>query len=290
MDRATIPPVSSQDAPAGPRPWLLLLPAGVFLGFLVIASLLILRLSFGVKGAEWATWSLDSYRAIFSSLYLRSILLTFRLSIVSAAVTVILALPVAMFMARVTQAHIRRLLLLVLLLPLLMNLVLQSYGWLVLLAPDGLLNRGLRTLGLTERPILFLFNESGVMLGMVQTAFPLAVLPIANAFKTIPSSLEEAAALLGANRLRVIWHIMLPLAAQGIIAASLLVFAFNVSAFVVPFLLGGRRVSMLALLIRDQMGPLLNWPLGAANSVVLVVLALLVLTAYQTLARRRQVR
>jgi putative spermidine/putrescine transport system permease protein len=126
-----------------------------------------------------------------------------------------------------------------------------------------------------------------VTLGLVQTAFPLAVLPIANAIRTIPPSLEEAAALLGANRLRVIRHVLLPLAAQGILAASLLVFAFNVSAFVVPFLLGGRRVSMLALLIRDQMGPLLNWPFGAANSVVLVALALAVLAAYQHLARRR---
>jgi putative spermidine/putrescine transport system permease protein len=287
MVRAAISRAAGEERPAGPNPWLLLLPAGVFLGFLILASLLILRLSFGVKGAEWSTWTLESYRAILSSLYLKSILLTFRLSIVSTAITVILALPVALFMARVTQAYLRRLLLLVLLLPLLMNLVLQSYGWLVLLAPDGLLNRALRVLGLIDRPVLFLFNESGVTLGLVQTAFPLAVLPIANAIRTIPPSLEEAAALLGANRLRVIRHVLLPLAAQGILAASLLVFAFNVSAFVVPFLLGGRRVSMLALLIRDQMGPLLNWPFGAANSVVLVALALAVLAAYQHLARRR---
>lgn len=269
------------------RPWLYLAPAGVFLALLVAGSLVILRISFAEKGAEWSSFSLTAYEGVFSSLYLRSILLTFRLSLVCTIITIVLAYPVAMFMAGVRSPSLRRLLLLCLLLPLLMNLVLQSYGWLVLLAPDGLLNRGLTGFGLTEAPILFLFNERGVGLGMVQTAFPLAVLPLASALARIPRSVQEAAALLGANRLRVIWEIVLPLSAPGLIAASLLVFAFNVSAFVIPFLLGGRRVSMLAVLIRDQMGPLLDWPLGAANAVILIVVTLAVLAVHQRVTRRR---
>jgi len=269
------------------RPWLYLAPAGVFLALLIAGSLVILRISFAEKGAEWSSFSLSAYEGVFSSLYLRSILLTFRLSLVCTIATIVLAYPVAMFMAGVRSPSLRRLLLLCLLLPLLMNLVLQSYGWLVLLAPDGLLNRGLTGLGLTEAPILFLFNERGVGLGMVQTAFPLAVLPLANALSRIPRSVQEAAALLGASRLRVIREIVLPLSAPGLIAASLLVFAFNVSAFVIPFLLGGRRVSMLAVLIRDQMGPLLDWPLGSANAVILIVVTLAVLAVHQRVTRRR---
>jgi putative spermidine/putrescine transport system permease protein len=267
------------------QPWLYLAPAGLFIAVLIIAALVILRLSFGEKGEEWSTWSLDAYREIFTSLYLRSILLTFRLSFICTVITVILAYPVAMFLAGVSSGRLRRILLLCILMPLLMNLVLQSYGWLVLLAPDGVLNKILRASGWVDRPILFLFNERGVGLGMVQTAFPLAVLPLATAIGRIPRSVQDAASLLGANRLRVIWEVVLPLSAPGIIAASLLVFAYNVSAFVVPFLLGGRRVSMLAVLIRDQMGPLLNWPFGSANSVVLMAVAVLVLIVYQRLTR-----
>jgi putative spermidine/putrescine transport system permease protein len=96
-------------------------------------------------------------------------------------------------------------------------------------------------------------------------------------------SVEEAAATLGANRLRVLWHIVVPLAMPGIVAASVLVFAYNSSAFVIPFVLGAGRVPMAALLVRSQMGPLLNWPFGSAIAVVLIVLTLLALAVYRRL-------
>jgi putative spermidine/putrescine transport system permease protein len=242
---------------------------------------MIVRLSFGLKGMEWAVWSIDNYQQLLQSLYLQSIGLTFKLAFLSTVIVVLLSIPIAMVMARTRSAALRRLILFVLLLPLLVNLLLQSYGWIVLLAPDGLVNRAIRGLGLANHPILFLFNETGVLIGLVQTTFPLAALPIAAALRSVPYSLEEAANVLGATRLRVFVEVQLPLMFPGIIAASILVFAYNASSFVIPFLLGGRRVSMLAVLIRDQMGPLLNWPFGSANAVVLVVLTLIALAAYQ---------
>ena len=107
-------------------------------------------------------------------------------------------------------------------------------------------------------------RHSGVLLGLVQTTIPLAVLPIAAALGSIPIALEEAASVLGASRLRVYRTIILPLAWPGIAAGSVLVFGFNPGAFVVPLLLGGLKVTTIAVLIRNEMGPLLNWPLGAA--------------------------
>jgi putative spermidine/putrescine transport system permease protein len=275
----------SADQPASESrllPWILLAPAGLFLAVLLAATLMIARLSFGLKGMEWTAWTFENYRQLLQSLYLQSIVLTFKLAFLSAAIVVVLSVPIAMVMARTQSAGFRRLILFVLLLPLLVNLLLQSYGWIVLLAPAGLVNRALQSLGLADQPILFLFNETGVLIGLVQTTFPLAVLPIAAALRNVPYSLEEAASVLGAGRLRVFVEVQLPLMSPGILAASILVFAYNASAFVIPFLLGGRRVSMLAVLIRDQMGPLLNWPFGSANSVVLVVLTLLSLAVYQS--------
>lgn len=262
-------------------PWLLLAPAGLFLTVLLAATLMIVRLSFGLKGLEWVAWSINNYTQLLQSLYLHSIILTFKLAFLSAAAVVVLSMPIAMVMARTQSTTLRRLILFVLLLPLLVNLLLQSYGWIVLLAPDGLVNHALQGLGVTSHPILFLFNETGVLIGLVQTTFPMAVLPIAAALRTVPYSLEEAASVLGAGRLRVFAEVLLPLMLPGILAASILVFAYNASAFVIPFLLGGRRVTMLAVLVRDQMGPLLNWPFGSANSVVLVVLTLVSLGVYQ---------
>ena len=267
-------------------PWALLVPSGLFLGLMVAASLMMLRISFGAKNAEFDVWILGNYVKLTDTLYWKSIVVTLKLAFFSAVLVVLLGFPIAMFMARVRTEALRRIVLFAILLPLLMNLLLQSFGWLVLLAPTGLFNQILHSLGMADGPILLIFNQTGVLLALVQTAIPLAVLPMAGAIRMIPESVEEAAATLGANRLQVLWHVVLPLSLPGIIAASLLVFAFNASAFVVPLLLGGLRVWMVALLIRDLMGPQLNWPLGAAAAMVLVVLTLSVLAVYQKLMAR----
>jgi len=262
-------------------PWALLSPALFLLGILLISSLMILRLSFGMKGSEWTSWTFQNYVDLGDSLYVRSILLTLKLSVLTTIIVVIVSYPVAMLLVRLQNSTLRRALVLAILLPMLMNLLLQSYGWLVLLAPDGLLNRGLKGVGLVDRPVMFLFNQQGVLLGLIQTSLPLAIFPIANALRNIPTTYEEAARLLGANRIRCILRILIPLSLPGVIAGSLLVFAYNASAFVIPFLLGGRRVSMLGVLIRDQVGPLLNWPLGSATSVLLLAMTLIILAAYR---------
>lgn len=267
-------------------PWLLFAPAGVFLGVLILASLMILRVSFGLKGMEWEVWTLQNYQDIGQALYLNSILVTFKLAFLSAVVVVILGYPLSIFMARTRSNSVRLAMTFIILLPMFLNLLFQTYGWLIILSPVGLLNKLLMGLGLTDRPMMFLFNETGVLVGLIQTSFPLAVLPMVSSLRTIPNSLEEAAMTLGASRLVVFWRIVLPLSLPGVIGGSLLVFAFNASAFVIPFLLGGRRVSMLAVLIRDQMGPLINWPFGGANAIILVMTTLSILAIYQVLTKK----
>ena len=175
------------------------------------------------------------------------------------------------------------------LLPLLVNLLLQSYGWLVILGPGGMLNQALMGLGLIKRPIMLLYNQNGVLMGLVQTAFPLAVLPIASAMRGVARSYEEAAATLGASRLQVFRQVVLPMSLPGIITGATLVFAYNASSFVVPLLLGGRRVPMLAVMVHDQIAPLMNWPAASAAGVVLIVttLAIMTLSEYITGRRRR---
>ena len=256
------------------RPWLLLAPAGFFIGVLVCCALAMLRLSFGTKTGEWSDWTVANYVALDQRYYLSSLWTTLRLAFESAILTIALALPVALFMTRTTSPLLRRVVLVGILIPMLMSVLLQSYGWMVLLGPGGLVNRLLLSLHVTSRPIAFLFNESGVLIGLVQTCIPLAVLPIASALENVPRAFEEAAAVLGASRWRVYAHVILPLAAPGLLAAFVLVFGFNTGAFVVPLLLGGLRITTMAVLIQDQMGPMLNWPMGAAASVLLVVLAL----------------
>ncbi len=173
----------------------------LFLGVLIAASLLVLRMSVGTKGAEWTGFSLASYAQLLEPYYLKSLMLTLRLALISAVIAVILAIPVAYTMSRLTSPFVRRIFLAAVLLPLLVNLLLQSYGWLVILGPGGMLNQALMGLGLIKRPIMLLYNQNGVLMGLVQTAFPLAVLPIASAMRGVARSYEEAAATLGRQSL-----------------------------------------------------------------------------------------
>jgi putative spermidine/putrescine transport system permease protein len=258
------------------KPAALLLPAGVLIGLLLFCSLAVFRMSFGARNAEWSGWSLTSYAALLDGRYLRIVLDTIWLAFLSAILTTLISFPMALYMARTPSALTRRAVLICVMLPMLISLLVQSFGWMAILGPDGLLNQAARIVTGQERSFSLLFNRTGVLLGLIQTTVPLAVLPIAASLGTIPIQLEEAAGVLGAGRLCVYRYIILPLAWPGIAAGAILVFGFNTGAFVVPLLLGGLKVTTIAVVIRDQMGPLLNWPLGAALSVVLVALALAV--------------
>lgn len=270
------------------RAWLLLLPVLLFLAVLAAAALAVLRMSVGTNGDEWHGFSLASYADLAKPYYVNSAWLTLRLAFKSTILAVLLAIPVAIAMARAKSKLAQRLLLTGVLLPLLVNLLLQSYGWLVILGPAGVLNNTLLSLGMVQRPIQWLYRENGVLLGLIQTAFPLAVLPMASALKAVSSTYEEAAATLGATRWQIMRHILLPMAMPGILSGALLVFAYNASAFAIPLLLGGRRVNMLAVLVRDQIAPLLNWPGASASGVALMAATLAVMALSQKLVQRSQ--
>jgi putative spermidine/putrescine transport system permease protein len=278
----------SGAALARARPWLLLAPILAFLAVLAAAALVVLRMSFGAQGDEWHGFTLQNYANLADSYFLKALWLTLRLAFQSMVCAVLLAIPVALAMARTESRLARRLLLAGVLLPLLVNLLLQGYGWLVILGPAGLLNHALLASGVIQRPMQWLYREHGVLLGLIQTAFPLAVLPLSSAMRAVSLSYEEAAATLGATRWQTLRHIMLPLAMPGLVSGALLVFAYNASAFAVPLLLGGRRVPMLAVLVHDEVSPLLNWPAASASGVVLMVATLAVMAISQSLVRRTQ--
>ena len=268
----------------------LLLPALLLLSILVICTLAVMRMSFGVKNAEWSGWSLTNYAAIFEPYYLRILAVTLWYALLSAVITTVISFPLALYMARTRSEVRRRIVLICIMLPMLVSLLVQSYGWMAILGPEGLLNRIAGPLLGMERPFSLLFNGTGVMLGLVQTTIPLAVLPMVSSLRAIPPSLEEAAGVLGAPRWKVYRDIIIPIAWPGIAAGSLLVFGFNTGAFVVPLLLGGLKVTTIALAISDQMGTLLNWPMGSALSVMLIVVALAAQSAYRLVGRSATAR
>lgn len=254
------------------RSFALSLPAIIAIAPFLGACFYIFRFSVSGESGTISGYSLQAYLDLAEPFFLRSIWVTVKLAALSTIVVLILAVPIALVIASVRTAIIRRVLTVTILLPMILNLLIQSYGWIILLGPSGVLNTALRESGIISRPILLLFNETGVLLGLIQTAIPLAVFPILSASRAISREYLEAASSLGAGNWRVFYDVILPLLRPGLVSAASIVFAYNASAFAVPLLLGGRRVQMLGVAIRDMISPLFNWSGAAAAGMVLIVI------------------
>ncbi len=252
-------------------------PALVVIMPFLMACFFILRFSLSGEKGVIDGFSVTPYLDLYAPYFGRSLWLTLRLSLVATIIVIILAVPLALLLTSFRGNMARRLLMVTILLPMILNLLVQAYGWTLLLGPSGAVNSLLKSVGLIDRPLRLLFNENGVLLGLVQTSLPLAVFPIASSVRAISRDYLEAANSLGASHWRSFIDVTLPLLRPGIIAAASIAFAFNASAFAIPLLLGGRRVQMLGLTIRDMISPLFNWSGAAAAGMVLIVLTLTVL-------------
>lgn len=266
--------------------WLLCLPALLILVPFLAACLYMLRFSVSAETGVISGFSFQAYAELATPFFMRSVWLTLKLAAISTVIVLILAVPLAILIVSVRSAVWRRVLTVIVLLPMILNLLIQSYGWMLLLGPAGAINTTLIQLGIIERPLILLFNEKGVLLGLVQTALPLAVFPLMSAMRGVSQEYLEAASALGASQWRSFLDITLPLLRLGLISAGSIVFAFNASAFAVPLLLGGRRVRMLGLAIRDMISPLFNWSGAAAGGMLLILIITLVLVLSTWLVSR----
>ncbi|MFC5523886.1 ABC transporter permease [Polaromonas jejuensis] len=265
---------------------LLALPAIVLLLPFFLAVAFVLRFSFSAETQAIEGFSLGRYLGLLDPFFLRSVILTLKLAALSTVICLVLAVPVAMLMAAITQPIWRRIVTSLILLPMILNLLIQSYGWIMVLGPNGIINGVLLKLGLLDRPVQLLFNEIGVLVGLVQTALPLAVFPILGSMRAISGQYLEASASLGAKPWVSFRDITLPLLKPGLIGAASIVFAFNASAFAVPLLLGGRRVQTMGVAIRDMVSPMFDWGGAAAAGVTLIAITLATLMAATWLSTR----
>jgi len=265
---------------------LLVLPAIVLLLPFMAAVLFVLRYSVSAEGQAISGWSLAHYAALFEPFFLRSVLLTLKLAAASTVICMLLAVPIAMLMAALAQPVWRRVITSLVLLPMILNLLIQSYGWMMVLGPTGVINGLLMKAGLVDQPVQMLFNETGVLIGLVQTALPLAVFPVLGAMRVISQEYLEAAGSMGATPWRSFFDVTLPLLKPGLISAASIVFAYNASAFAVPLLLGGRKVQMMGVAIRDMISPMFDWAGAAAAGVALIAITLIAMSAATWLATR----
>ncbi|CAN5661145.1 ABC transporter permease [soil metagenome] len=240
-----------------------------------------------VDGVTVEGWTFNNYLRLFSSdLYFRILLRTLRVAAMASVVSIIFSYPLAVAIARGGPA-IARIVTIIVVAPLLVNVVVRSYGWSAILSKNGALNYLIKTLGLATSPGQLLYTEWAVLIACVHVYLPFMVMPLATAIGRIDRSVEEAARIAGANRFATFFKIVFPLSLPGLSVGVTLVFSLTAAAYVMPQILGGNFSPLLGTLIEQQIVSLSDWPFGSAISGLLIVMVLAVnLVLLQVLNKR----
>jgi putative spermidine/putrescine transport system permease protein len=166
------------------------------------------------------------------------------------------------------------------------SILVRTYAWIVILGNGGIVNRWLQGLGLTTHPIEFLYNENGVLLGMVNVLLPFLILPLTAAMRRVDPRLQQVAETLGASRLSIFWRVFFPLTLPAVLAAMVLVFILSLGFYITPAILGGGRVPLIANMMDMLINKFARWEMAAVNAVVLLAFTLLFYGFYQWLRDR----
>jgi putative spermidine/putrescine transport system permease protein len=270
--------------------WLLAGPAVLFLlACFVFPAAQTLYLGIGARteaGVMQYGLTIENYRRAFATdLYWRVLLRTIRMATAAAIVAAIVGYPLAWVLAR-GRPWLSRTVTLVLVTPLLVNVVVRSYGWSAILSRNGLISWVLQGLGWEDPPAI-LYTEWAVLIASVHVFLPFMVLPLAGAIGRIPPSAEQAATVAGAGPAQRFLRIILPLSLPGLAVGLPLVFSLTAAAFVTPQILGGNFSPLLGTLIEQQVLTLHDWPFGAALASLLVAMVLLVNLVFIGIIGRR---
>ncbi len=262
--------------------WMLAPALLLILAFLVTPLIDLLRYSFlsgDFATGELGDITLANYLHVLSDPYYLGIIgRTFLISIIVTLVTMVAGLPLAALIWRVPTFWRSPLTILVLS-PLLVSMVASSYGWIVILGNKGVINNSLIAMGIISEPIKLLYTNTAIVVGLVHVVLPFMVLSLVASLDRIEPNLSEAAAMLGANRARIWWHVLLPLCIPGIGAGATLTFALSISAYVTPAVLGPSGPNFITTLIYQNFVNLYEWGVGSTLALLLLVSAVIVILA-----------
>lgn len=225
--------------------------------------------------------TLANYTRILLDQYHWDVLwVTFRIGGLTTVACILIGYPLAWYLVRIVDwAPWRRVCVILLIVPLFTSNIVRSFGWMVLLGRNGLVNDSLQAMGLIERPVRFLGSELGIVIGLVYILLPFIVLAVGNAVADVDPSLEQASADLGARPATTFWTVTFPLCLPGLMAGAVMVFMLAVSAYVTPALLSGGRITVFSMLIFQQYSTVFDFNYGGALSITMLVLTLALVAA-----------
>lgn len=268
--------------------WLTLPSLLLFTVILLTPLSLTLILSFSqydaTRGATGG-FTLGHYAAIVSDgYYLEIFLRTLRIGLITTLLCMVIGVPEAYILSRM-GAPWRSIFLMIVLTPLLVSVVVRTFGWSMLLGIEGPVNMLFQAIGIGKTRMLY--TEGAVITALVHVMVPFMVIPVWTALQKLDPQVEQAALSFGASRLTAIVRVVLPQIMPGILSGALIVFGLAASSFAIPGLLGGRRLKMVATTVYDQYLSELNWPMGAAIAIILLIANLIVmLTCHRVVERQ----
>jgi putative spermidine/putrescine transport system permease protein len=254
---------------------LLLVPAILFYAVLFVWPLII---------STWGSFtptgklSFQTYTQFFSDEFYRSVLWrSLRISAITTLMTLIIGYPIAVYLSQNWRKG-RSLVVFLVIAPMFVSAVVRSYGWIIILGPNGLLSTFTKAIGLPMGHLLY--SEAGVIIALTHVFLPFMVIALAGSLQQIDPSLARAAQILGANGFSVFMRVTLPLSLPGISAGSVIVFCLAASGFVTPALVGGAAVPVMPYLVYKEGLLVLNWPFASAVALILLVATALATAVY----------
>lgn len=266
------PPETRRRGIRSSAPWLLA-PSGLLLGvFFALPMGMLIGMSFLQSASLMPTLS-NYQRFLTDGLSLAGLVRTAIMSGLVALAVTVLGYPIAYYLAR-SCSRWRTVVFALALAPELAGVVLRTYGWLIILEDRGFINDALIDLGMITTPLPLSKSLFAVVVGLTHVVLPFGILSLMTSIQGIDVNIERAAQMLGASRLSVIRHIVLPLSVPGIVSSLLISFTMAASAYATPALLGGARFKVLATMISEQVLFYVDWPFASVMAVALLAMML----------------
>ena len=225
-------------------------------------------------------FNLENYGEILDSTYLSIFLKSAVIGLATTAICLAISYPFAIFLRGKSEQK-RNFIMKLVMVPFLTNSLIRTYGLITLLRKNGVINSTLLNLGLIGAPLNLMYNNIGILIGMVYTLLPFMLLPVCSAVSKVDQNLLDAASDLGAGKVQKFFKVYLPLTLQGAFNGSLMVFTPAIGYFFIADVLGGGKAMIIGNLIKNQFLTARNWPLGAALSILLLVITFLLVKLYK---------
>ena len=284
------PPAVPTRSGDGLRNALLVLPGlGWLVLFFVVPLAFIVVISLGRRDELHRiildALTLENYAQVFNPVFLPTVVQSLYMATATTVACLLIGFPIAYWISRYGGRR-KTLLLILIMLPFWTSYLIRTYAWMIVLRDQGVVNQALQAVGLTQEPLILLYTDFSVIIGMIYGFLPFTILPLFVSIDRLDPNLVAAGRDLYASGRQAFLHVTLPLVRPGLIAAALLTFIPAMGDFVTPDLLGGGQVITIAKVIQERFLEGRDWPYGSALGFVLTILTLLgTLIALRTLRR-----